>query len=62
MELRFILEHAEASVLTARQRFIDGDRERCEVMLEELGEWLTKRIEEGVLQQPNIDVKPAEPG
>jgi len=61
MELRFILEHAEASVVTARKMFYAEDRDRCSFMLESLGEWLKDRFEEGVLASPNIDVKPAEP-
>lgn len=61
MELRFILEHAEAEIATSRKLYNDGDRERCIVMLEDLGKFIINRIWEGVLEPPNIDVKPAEP-
>lgn len=61
MELRFILEHAEASVETARKMFNAGDRERAIYLLENLGDWITQRIVEGVTEPPNIDVKPTKP-
>lgn len=61
MEMRFIVEHAEAEIATASKLFRSGDRTRSMSMLEDLGKYLTERIEEGVLQPPNIDVKPAEP-
>ena len=61
MELRFILEYAEATVLASRKSFDNQDRERCAFVLENLGGYLDDRFEEGILQEPNIDVKPAEP-
>lgn len=61
MEMRFILEHVEATVLSARKSFDNGDRDRCSFVLEDLGEWLVQRFEEGVLEGPNIDIKPEEP-
>jgi len=62
MELRFVIEHVQASVKTAEKLRNSGDRERSITMLEDLGKYLTERIREGILTPPNIDVKPAEPG
>lgn len=62
MELRFIVEHAEASIETASKLYRLGDRTRSKAMLEDLGKFLMERLEEGVNETPNIDVKPAEPG
>lgn len=61
MELRFIVEHAEAEIATASKLFRSGDRTRSQNMLEDLARFLLERIEEGVTEPPNIDVKPAEP-
>ncbi len=61
MELRFILEHAEASIAAARKLFNTSDRDRCIEILEDLGNYITGRIKVGVIEPPNIDVKPAEP-
>lgn len=61
MELRFIVEHAKASVDTASKLFSMGDRDRCEVLLEDLGIYLTKQFKDGVKAPPNIDLKPNVP-
>lgn len=62
MELRFIIEHAKATIATVDKLRLSGDRVRSIAMLEELGNYINERFREGVLVEPNIDVKPAEPG
>lgn len=61
MELRFIVEHTDNTVETAKKLYYAGDREMCILLLEELGSYLTIQIAEGVLAPPNIDVKPEKP-
>lgn len=61
MELRFILEHAEDTLATARKMFWAKDWNLCQHLLEQLGSYLVQQIANGVDVPPNIDVKPPEP-
>lgn len=61
MELRFVLEQAEAEVATARKMFFAGDRDMCTSLLEGLTRYLIQAFNEGIEPTPNIDVKPPEP-
>lgn len=60
MELRFVLEHAEAELAVARKMFYAGDRDRCEAILDDLGTYIRHARAEGYLAPPNIDVRPTD--
>jgi len=58
MELRFVLENTEETVKKARKMFDDREWIGCEFMLASLSDLLTGTLSEGVLETPNMDVKP----